>query len=228
VAVWVGYPNKLQPMLTDFHGKAVAGGTFPAMIWKSFMEKALGYQKDSPESFPSPSLPYASQKYVVFRDGQLELDNGNCHSPKLVFYYAGGPSRTANCKPNEVDVPHVVGDTIAQAKARLAAQPLTPAFIYRPAVPGERLGIIRGQFPKRGTLSSYDKLTLVLSKPLHGVVPKVVGLSLRRARAVLAPLRLDLKIEPDGAHGGRVVSQSVPWDVAAKRGMKLKLVVAAG
>jgi penicillin-binding protein 1A len=228
VAVWVGYPNKLVPMLTEFHGKAVAGGTFPALIWKSFMDKALVYQKDSPESFPSPSLPYASQKYVVFRNGQLELDNGNCHSPKLVLYYSGGPSRTANCKPNEVDVPQVVGDTIAQAKARLAAQPLTPAFIYRPAVPGERLGIIRGQFPKNGTLSSYDKLTLVLSKPLHGVVPKVVGLTLQRARALLAPLHLDLKIEPHGAHGGRIVSQSVPWDVAAKRGMKLKLVVAAG
>ena len=30
VAVWVGYPNTLRPMLTEFHGYAVAGGTFPA------------------------------------------------------------------------------------------------------------------------------------------------------------------------------------------------------
>ena len=29
VAVWVGYPNKLVPMLSQFHGEAVAGGTFP-------------------------------------------------------------------------------------------------------------------------------------------------------------------------------------------------------
>ncbi len=40
-AVWVGYPNKLVPMTTQFHGEPVAGGTFPAMIWKTFMEKAL-------------------------------------------------------------------------------------------------------------------------------------------------------------------------------------------
>ena len=35
------------------------------------------------------------------------------------------------------------------------------------------------QFPLGGTLSSFDKVTLVLAKPLHGLVPHVVGLSLR-------------------------------------------------
>ena len=35
VAVWVGYPDTLKPMLTEFHGEPVAGGTFPALIWKS-------------------------------------------------------------------------------------------------------------------------------------------------------------------------------------------------
>jgi membrane peptidoglycan carboxypeptidase len=229
VAVWVGYPSKLQPMLTDFHGQPVAGGTFPALIWKSFMDRALPYLKDQPESFPTPQLPYAAQRYVVFRDGRLELDNGNCHSPKLVLYYTGeGPSRTANCKPNEVDVPNVVGEPVATAKARVAAQPLTASFIWRPAKPGERLGIVRGQFPKSGTLSSYDKLTLLLSKPLHGVVPKVIGLSLRRAQALLGRIKLDVSVTPDGAKAGRVVSQSVHWDVAAKPGMKITLVVAAG
>jgi penicillin-binding protein 1A len=37
VAVWVGYPDKLKPMLTEYHGQAVAGGTFPAEIWHDFM-----------------------------------------------------------------------------------------------------------------------------------------------------------------------------------------------
>ena len=30
VAVWVGYPDKFQPMKTEFQGEPVAGGTFPA------------------------------------------------------------------------------------------------------------------------------------------------------------------------------------------------------
>jgi len=41
VAVWVGYPNRFQPMKTEFQGDPVAGGTFPAGIWKTFMESVL-------------------------------------------------------------------------------------------------------------------------------------------------------------------------------------------
>jgi penicillin-binding protein 1A len=37
VAVWVGYPDRLTPMKTEYHGHAVAGGTFPAEIWHDFM-----------------------------------------------------------------------------------------------------------------------------------------------------------------------------------------------
>jgi penicillin-binding protein 1A len=36
-AVWVGYPDKLRPMLTEYGGEPVAGGTFPAVIWRDFM-----------------------------------------------------------------------------------------------------------------------------------------------------------------------------------------------
>ena len=37
--VWVGHPRAQIPML-DVHGIRVAGGTFPAEIWRKFMEKA--------------------------------------------------------------------------------------------------------------------------------------------------------------------------------------------
>jgi penicillin-binding protein 1A len=39
-AVWVGYPDSLVPM-TDVHGIAVAGGTFPARIFARYMRPAL-------------------------------------------------------------------------------------------------------------------------------------------------------------------------------------------
>jgi penicillin-binding protein 1A len=42
VAVWVGYPDKLVPMLTQFSGGPVAGGTYPALIWHNFMVAATG------------------------------------------------------------------------------------------------------------------------------------------------------------------------------------------
>ena len=40
VAVWVGYPNKLVPMTTQYGGSPVLGGTFPALIWHDFMVAA--------------------------------------------------------------------------------------------------------------------------------------------------------------------------------------------
>src|SRR3712207_901396 len=38
--VWVGYPQAEIPM-ESVHGISVAGGTFPAEIWRRFMEPAL-------------------------------------------------------------------------------------------------------------------------------------------------------------------------------------------
>ncbi|HEX4107576.1 MAG TPA: transglycosylase domain-containing protein [Solirubrobacteraceae bacterium] len=40
VAVWVGYPNKLVDMTSDYDGGPVMGGTYPALIWHNFMDAA--------------------------------------------------------------------------------------------------------------------------------------------------------------------------------------------
>ena len=39
--VWIGYPDKVQPMETEYGGSPVAGGTWPAVIWQSFMSQAI-------------------------------------------------------------------------------------------------------------------------------------------------------------------------------------------
>jgi penicillin-binding protein 1A len=49
VAVWVGYPNSLVPMTTDFGGTPVLGGTFPALIWHNFMLSAIQVEHDRAE-----------------------------------------------------------------------------------------------------------------------------------------------------------------------------------
>jgi len=49
VAVWVGYPNSLIPMTTDFNGKPVLGGTFPALIWHDFMNGAIHLEAERAE-----------------------------------------------------------------------------------------------------------------------------------------------------------------------------------
>ncbi len=227
VAVWVGYPTKLIPMETAFHGDPVVGGTYPALIFKSFLEKALSYVKATPESFPAPQSRYVGTASVVQRDGKLELDNGYCRGVRTVAFYGGAaPLPPASCKQNEVEVPRVVGQPIDAARARLQAQPLTPAIVYKPAAPRQRLGIVLGQFPAGGTLSSYDKVTLVLAKPLHGVVPKLVGLQLRKAKARLEKRHLQVAVT--GGSAGRIVSQKPAGGVAAAPGMTVTLAVAGG
>ena len=228
-AVWVGYPTGLRPMLTEFNGDAVAGGTFPALIWKTFMERALRYLNEPPQDFPGVSLPYSVPRTVVYRDGRLELDNGHCNDTKLLLYFTGEqPARTANCKVNEVQVPHVVGQTLAAANARLAAQPLRATYVYEPARPRQKLGVVVRQIPARGTLSSYDKVTLVLPKALQGVVPKVVGLRLAHARALLQRYRLKWKVDGNPPGSARVIWQSPRWQTAARTGLTVRLAVERG
>ena len=229
-AVWVGYPNTLKPMLTDYHGEPVAGGTYPALIWKTFMENALAFRNEEPQYFEPPPSLYAAAKRVVWRDGRLMLDNGLCHGALQVAYYGGrGPTNTAPCKPNEVEVPRVVGHRLAAARTRLAAQPLDARIVYKPAKPLDPVGIVVDQYPERGRLSSYDEVTLVAVKPLDGVVPKLVGLTLREARARLRARGLSPRI---GAYSdgpaGRVVAQEPRAGLAARRGMPVTLVVARG
>ncbi|HEX2162196.1 MAG TPA: transglycosylase domain-containing protein, partial [Thermoleophilaceae bacterium] len=42
VAVWVGYPEGLKPMETEYLGGPVAGGTYPAEIWHDLMTAWIG------------------------------------------------------------------------------------------------------------------------------------------------------------------------------------------
>jgi penicillin-binding protein 1A len=49
--VWVGYPQAEIPM-ENVHGIAVAGGSFPAEIWRLFMERAVRYSPPQDWSLP--------------------------------------------------------------------------------------------------------------------------------------------------------------------------------
>jgi penicillin-binding protein 1A len=52
VAVWVGYPDRFQPMRNEYRGGPVEGGTFPAQIWRTFMESLLQV-----DPLPEPKTP---------------------------------------------------------------------------------------------------------------------------------------------------------------------------
>ena len=58
--VWVGYPNAKIPM-TAVHGIRVAGGTFPATIWRLFTMGAFGAHP--PGDWPLPKDPVVWQPF---------------------------------------------------------------------------------------------------------------------------------------------------------------------
>jgi penicillin-binding protein 1A len=64
--VWVGYPNAKIPM-TSVHGIRVAGGTFPATIWRLFMTGAFGH--NPPADWPLPNNPVVWEPF----HGQYEF-----------------------------------------------------------------------------------------------------------------------------------------------------------
>jgi penicillin-binding protein 1A len=81
VAVWVGYPNKLVPMTTQFDGGPVLGGTYPALIWHNFMISALAIDKARAEE--------AAAKALAAKAGKGQKGSSTSEEPQTVP--AGAP-----------------------------------------------------------------------------------------------------------------------------------------
>ena len=228
VAVWVGYPNELRPMETEFNGEPVAGGTLPALIWKAFMSKALA--DEPPRSFnPAPYLPSTSLR-VVFRDGRWRRDNGYCPNTRVISYFSDSPpSTTARCYANEVSVPTLVGRSIESARSALASVPLTPDVVYVPAEPKTRPGEVVRQLPRGGGfLSANGNVRIFVTAAPDGLVPNLVGSSLPAARERSRKLRLKLRVRYGEGPSGTVLQQSVEAGIAVRPGLPITLLVGRG
>ena len=69
---------------------------------------------------PSALIAYSSPQRVLFRDHRLELDNGSCRGTTMIQFFTGlAPTRTADCKPNEVEVPNEIGVTSTTSSVSL-------------------------------------------------------------------------------------------------------------
>jgi penicillin-binding protein 1A len=74
--VWVGYPQGEIPM-EDVHGSSVQGGTFPASIWKLFMETAMD---------GTPALSWAYPRDPVVWEPFTQGQYGSSLRPTTTYY----------------------------------------------------------------------------------------------------------------------------------------------
>src|SRR3954468_7308413 len=118
--VWVGYPQGEIPML-DVHGIAVAGGTFPASIWKLFMETAM-------ENTPALSWAYPRDPVVwqPFTQGQY----GSSLAPTTTYYSTTPTTTATTTAPTTTATPTTTGRPV------ITAPPPAPPPTAPPPTPG--------------------------------------------------------------------------------------------
>jgi penicillin-binding protein 1A len=98
VAVWVGYPDKLVPMTTEFGGKPVFGGTYPALIWHDFMLSARKVEQNRASSQASSTKGIKAGS--VGAGGQSEAPASN-EAPAPRAPNSTGHSSTGATEPRE-------------------------------------------------------------------------------------------------------------------------------
>jgi penicillin-binding protein 1A len=121
--VWIGYPGGEIPM-TNVHGIAVSGPTFPAQIWHLFMETAIGSRPDVPFAKPK-----TSPQWTVWR-GQYQYSGS---------YYTGGSSSTGpapvTTRKSTTAATHTTQQTTAPSTTTAAPPPPSPTTTVEQPVP---------------------------------------------------------------------------------------------
>lgn len=93
-AVWVGYP-RAQVAMTDVRGIRVTGGSFPAQVWKRFMQKAVATPAAPATSGEPPAttddFAPAQQVYMLCPQS-LKIARDDCPEPMELLLPAGSVS----------------------------------------------------------------------------------------------------------------------------------------
>jgi PKD repeat protein len=145
--------------MTSVHGIRVTGGSFPARIWASFMNKAL--EKTERSSFERPAGLVT--KVICAESGSPASEFCPNRLKALLFKTASTDTCELHAQPAEVKVPRLVGLSKDAALAKLTALGLVPSVTEKP-ITGVASGIVAEQEPAAGTkLKAGSKVRLVVA-----------------------------------------------------------------
>ncbi len=200
-AVWVGFaqprPNKdgkLQPVpMTPPNTRiTVYGGTYPAMIWSSFMKKALADQ---------PPLPLVDPMAAPPTTTTVPPSNAELLSPVTL--------------PGQVKVPDLGGRDTRKAIAAVRSAGLQPVRIDA-SVAGVGPGTVTGQSPSPGASAAAGSKVFIESTPGTFLpatpVPDVIGYGTGQAEQQLESLGYTVRKEAVAAPPGAVRSDGLPFE----------------
>jgi penicillin-binding protein 1A len=216
-AVWVGHTEGLIPM-TSVHGMTVFGGTFPAQIWRKFMQNALA--DVPPTSFPSAEFGY-EQEESEWVTRSICDESGLLATPYCPHTesrsYRRGEQPTTYCNihsetAQQAVVPSVLGMGEANARSAISGAGLNPAVSYAYSNSVAK-GIVISQSPLGGTtVNAGSSVSISVSQggAPQSNVPGVVGMSETSAKETLSAAGFTYKVvysPTDETQVGIVISQ---------------------
>ncbi|WP_205698434.1 transglycosylase domain-containing protein [Conexibacter sp. SYSU D00693] len=127
IAVWVGYPDTLKPMESEFGGQEVTGGTFPALIWhdlavaaKRIYEEREAERRKERGLPPKPTTTTTPVPAPAAPSSEDVPDSEAPDSPATDGGGSGGTGGTGGSSPS-------------QPRSQQAPQPEAPAMPEQPA-----------------------------------------------------------------------------------------------
>jgi penicillin-binding protein 1A len=228
-AVWVGYVKHPTPMLTEYNGTPVFGGTLPAIAWAQFEKNALSGLPVL--SFPTP-VPPPSESVLVDTANGLRTTSSCPRARSEVIALDKVPSAYSRCSATVVLMPDLSGMYPGNARRVIDHSGLVPTVKTVPAKPGQLIGHVVGQAPGASEPAEVGRRVViyVARKVLRVTVPKVIGKSEEQARSALCVAGLQVTVEHSNlfGHKGAVVLQSPRALAEVPRGSHVMLEVVSG
>jgi penicillin-binding protein 1A len=171
-AVWVGFPQGQISMYGGFTRITVFGGTWPAQIWRLFMEKAA---VDLPvREFPTPDVNYVAVAVDVTQNPYCLPNQYTLPQNIQTLEFIAGTEPTQTCTEptslQEIPVPSVVGLSQAAAMTILADAGFYVKVVL--AISTQPAGTVISQSPSAGVSAfQTSSVMITVSKDLSSPSP---------------------------------------------------------